>query len=101
MSLKGNGCTPKNSGEYRGIVHRCHDFHKPDGPLWSYVEAHGWTQEPTKGEWELRRYRRGSELAIFHFRQNGNVVMSGHSKRLARGYFQSLKDVTTAKEPRK
>ena len=87
--MKGAGYKAHNSGEWRGIVHRAHGFTSADHPFWAYLEAHNWKRIEALGEWEFRRYKRKSEIAIFHIRANGNLVTSGHSERLMRGYSDS------------
>jgi hypothetical protein len=90
--MKGAGYKSNNSGESRGIIHACHKPTLDSFPLWAYLEEHGWTRIEAKGEWELRRYQRKGEVAIFHVRANGNLVTSGHSERLTRGFFHSLRE---------
>jgi hypothetical protein len=84
--VKGAGYKPNNSGEGRGVTNRVHGLTAADHPFWAWIESKGWKRIEALGEWEFRRYKKGSEIAIFHLRANGNLTSAGHAERLMRYY---------------
>jgi hypothetical protein len=87
--VKGSGLVSTGFGNMadRDVVSRIHDMHKPEHEFWGWLSDCGWKRHDRGLEWELCMYEKDGCKAVFHYRANGNLTVSGNSNALMSAYW--------------